>query len=88
MAAEPKRRKIDHPPSRWIATPYASKEKRTAKSLPVAQTDEINFRIQQAKSFAIAQAQQEGCTGSFRVFDSPFRNFFVPVVPTRAELAD
>lgn len=56
--------------------------------IPLAQTDKINFRIQQAKNFAVAQAQQEGCTGSYQVFDSPFGNFFVPVVPTRAELAD
>lgn len=55
--------------------------------VPVAQADKINYRIQQAKKFAIAQAQQEGCTGNFRVFDSPFGNFFVPVVPTQAELA-
>lgn len=53
----------------------------------MAQTSEINVRIQQAKNFAVAQAQQEGCTGNFKIFDSPFGNFLVPVIPTRKELA-
>lgn len=55
--------------------------------VPVAQIGSTNFRIQQAKHFAIAQAQQDGCTGNFRIFDSPFGNYFVPVVPTRKDLA-
>lgn len=55
--------------------------------VPVDQTSEMNARIQQAKSFAVVQAQQEGCTANFRIFDSPFGNFLVPVVPTPRELA-
>lgn len=54
--------------------------------VPVAQSSSITLKIQQAKNFAVAQAQQEGCTGNYRVFDSPFGNFLVPVIPTRAEL--
>ncbi|ESR41142.1 hypothetical protein CICLE_v10027258mg, partial [Citrus x clementina] len=55
--------------------------------VPVAQTSEINVRIQQAKNFTVAQAQQEGCTGNFKIFYSPFGNFLVPVIPTSKELA-
>ena len=46
----------------------------------------VDPRIQQAKNNAVAQAQQDGTKGNFRIFDSPFGNFMVPVVPTRAEL--
>ncbi|KAH9649082.1 hypothetical protein KPL70_025845 [Citrus sinensis] len=73
-APEPKRRKINQPPP-----PHTI--------VPVAQTSEINVRIQKAKNFAVAQAQQEGCTGNFKIFDSPFGNFLMPVIPTRKELA-
>lgn len=51
------------------------------------QTGGIHFTIQQAKYFAATEARQDGCTGNYRMFDSPFGNFLVPVVPTRAELA-
>ncbi|GMN50643.1 hypothetical protein TIFTF001_019801 [Ficus carica] len=68
-----------------VASP-TSKEERVDKPVPVAQIGSTNFRIQQAKHFAIAQAQQDGCTGNFRIFDSPFGNYFVPVVPTRKDL--
>ncbi|XVF34929.1 hypothetical protein REPUB_Repub18cG0100600 [Reevesia pubescens] len=50
------------------------------------QTSSISFKNQQAKNFAVAQAQQDGCTGNFKIFDSEFGNFLVPVVPSRAEL--
>ncbi|KAL1555005.1 hypothetical protein AAHA92_15494 [Salvia divinorum] len=46
----------------------------------------VSLRIQQARDHAVAQAQQDGCTGNFRVFNSPFGNYLVPVIPTRAEL--
>jgi hypothetical protein len=52
----------------------------------VAQTSGVNLTIQQAKNIAVTEAQQDGCTGNFRIFDSPFGNFLVPVVPTHAEL--
>ncbi|EXC28699.1 hypothetical protein L484_006995 [Morus notabilis] len=82
--SEPKRRKIKQPPRR-IITP-AGKEEKVDKSVPVAQIGNINLRIQQAKNFAIAQAQQDGCTGNFKIFDSPFGNYFVPVIPSRNDL--
>lgn len=50
------------------------------------QNANVSLRIQQARNYAVAQAQQDGCTGNFRVFDSPFGNYLVPVIPTRAEL--
>ncbi|KAI5662744.1 hypothetical protein M9H77_22067 [Catharanthus roseus] len=56
--------------------------------VPLVQTIATDPRIQQAKNLAVAQAQQEGCTGNYRVFDSAFGNFLVPVVPTRAELRE
>lgn len=49
----------------------------------VGRTD---LNVQQAKNLAVAQAQQEGCTGNFRSFDSQFGNFLVPVIPTEADL--
>lgn len=87
MSFEPKRRKIDgEPPRRAIIPP--PKRKATTSSVVIAeQTSSFtNLRLQQAKNSALAQAQQDGCTGNFRIFDSPFGNFLVPVVPTRAEL--
>lgn len=44
--------------------------------------------IQQGRDFAVAQAQQDGVLGNFKIFDSPFGNFLVPVIPTSKELAD
>ncbi|KAJ0090724.1 hypothetical protein Patl1_13357 [Pistacia atlantica] len=92
MAPEPKRRRIKQPPSRRpVSSPTAEKPGDATSmshlTVPAAQTSEINFRIQQAKNFAVAQAQQEGSTANFRIFDSPFGNFLVPVIPTRKELA-
>ncbi|PWA70934.1 hypothetical protein CTI12_AA260290 [Artemisia annua] len=46
----------------------------------------VDPRIQQAKNNAVAQVQQDGTKGNFRIFDSPFGNFMVPVVLTCAEL--
>ncbi|MBA0661687.1 hypothetical protein Goklo_005961 [Gossypium klotzschianum] len=74
-----------------VASP-ASKTLKDAKPtsssrIPGVQTSDINsFRIQQDKNFAVAQAQQDGCTGNFMKFDSWYGNFLVPVVPSRAEL--
>ncbi|XP_057967362.1 uncharacterized protein LOC131157319 isoform X2 [Malania oleifera] len=64
-----------------VATPVNS------SAPPAAQASRVDLQIQQAKKHAVSQAQQERSTGSFRIFDSPFGNFLVPVVPTRAELA-
>lgn len=54
----------------------------------MARTSGVNLANQQAKNVAVTQAQQDGCTGQFRIFDSPFGNFLVPVIPTPAELAE
>lgn len=51
-----------------------------------AQTSTIDIRIQQARNSAVAQARQDGCTGNFRIFDSPYGNYLVPVIPTLADL--
>lgn len=56
--------------------------------IPMARTSGVNLANQQAKNVAVTQAQQDGCTGQFRIFDSPFGNFLVPVIPTPAELAE
>ncbi|MFQ6642595.1 hypothetical protein Gotur_017935 [Gossypium turneri] len=75
---------------RTVASP-ASKTLKDAKPtsssrITGVQTSDINsFRIQQDKNFAVAQAQQDGCTGNFMKFDSWYGNFLVPVVPSRAE---
>ncbi|KAJ7969531.1 tRNA-2-methylthio-N(6)-dimethylallyladenosine synthase [Quillaja saponaria] len=77
-------------PNNRVASPDAKKDtvaiSASSSKVPVVQTNEVNFRIQQARNFAVAQAQQDGCTGNYRIFDSPFGNFLVPVLPTRAEL--
>ncbi|KAL2479891.1 Uncharacterized protein Adt_32857 [Abeliophyllum distichum] len=89
----PKRKKLDGPSShRPIDSPS---EKRDVVSTPVnkswvaeGQTSSINIRIQQARDSAVAQAQQDGCTGNFRIFDSPYGNYLVPVIPTLADLGE
>ncbi|EOY30638.1 hypothetical protein QUC31_020174 [Theobroma cacao] len=88
---EPKRRKVHKPPPRrTVSSPASSKAKDATSpsslTVPWAQTSGINFRIQQAKNFAVAQAQQDGCTGNYKNFDSQYGNFLIPVVPSRAEL--
>lgn len=54
--------------------------------VPESPAVQVDSRVQQAKKFAVAQAQQEGCLGNYRSFDSPFGNYLVPVIPTRADL--
>lgn len=82
MSSEPKRRKIDgEPPAPVARSAFIQPPKRRATDSTSAQTSLIHDR-----NAAVAQAQQDGWTGSFRIFDSPFRNFLVPVIPTPAEL--
>ncbi|KGN60575.1 hypothetical protein Csa_019185 [Cucumis sativus] len=52
-------------------------------TFPVASGSE--FRMLQDKSSAIAEAKQDGCTGNFKVLDSPFGNFLLPVIPSSTE---
>ncbi|KAG9449077.1 hypothetical protein H6P81_009042 [Aristolochia fimbriata] len=46
----------------------------------------VDSKVQQAKIFAVAQAQRDGCTGNFRSFNSHFGNYLLPVIPTLADL--
>lgn len=39
----------------------------------------------QAMRLAVAEAKRDHWLGSFKSFESPFGNFIVPVVPTRAD---
>ncbi|KAK2987982.1 hypothetical protein RJ640_011245 [Escallonia rubra] len=52
----------------------------------VIQSSGVHPAVQQDRDFAVAQAQREGCTGNFKIFDSPFWNFLLPVIPARAKL--
>ncbi|PIN00729.1 hypothetical protein CDL12_26767 [Handroanthus impetiginosus] len=92
----PKRAKVDAAPSSSssLHTPAVSQSDRrdvvmaliNKSTVHETQTSSVNLRIQQERNAAVAQAQQEGCTGNFRIFDSPYGNYLVPVIPTRAEL--
>ncbi|XP_074569033.1 uncharacterized protein LOC141825552 [Curcuma longa] len=89
MASLPKRRKLEggkgNVPSVAVndstsASSISSTEPTTSLQL------EVKIQIQQAKKFAVSQVQQERCLGNYRSFDSPFGNYIVPVIPTRADL--
>ncbi|KAH6761751.1 hypothetical protein C2S52_019184 [Perilla frutescens var. hirtella] len=92
----PKRKKVDPPipSSSFLCSPgvpltvIRDAELNTIRKAMVPETQNAHVvqRIQQAKSYAVAQAQQDGSTANFKIFDSPFGNFMVPVIPTRAEL--
>ncbi|KAH0970565.1 hypothetical protein GBA52_022721 [Prunus armeniaca] len=94
--APPRRRKAAEPLSGSgvnVAAPVEKKSRVGATSVTTVQEAQtissgINLRVQQAKNAAVAQAQQDGATGNFRIFDSPFGNYLVPVVPTSKELSD
>ncbi|KAM7515471.1 hypothetical protein LguiA_005054 [Lonicera macranthoides] len=86
MGPEPefKRRKLA-PLRRPAPSPAAKKD--TALPLMNRQmANEAQMRIQEAKNQAVKQAQQDCCTGNFKIFDSPFGNYFLPVIPSPAEL--
>lgn len=53
----------------------------------VGQNEDIKLRVLQARNHAVAQARQDGCTANFRIFDSPFGNYLLPVIPTRRDLS-
>ncbi|XP_020098272.1 uncharacterized protein LOC109717037 [Ananas comosus] len=87
MESAPKKRKIEPnrnnssqtPVDKIVTSPHHS-------SVPESPAVQVDSRVQQAKKFAVAQAQLEGCLGNYRSFDSPFGNYLVPVIPTRADL--
>ncbi|KAK9059477.1 hypothetical protein SSX86_020179 [Deinandra increscens subsp. villosa] len=81
MEPETKKRKVFRPPPRRLVISSEFFSVNVAQPAVV-----VDLRIQQAKNHAIAQAQQDGSKANFRIFDSPFGNFLVPAVPTRAEL--
>ncbi|KAK1377663.1 SOSS complex subunit C [Heracleum sosnowskyi] len=101
MAGESKKRKLDHTPFRRTASSSAEKQvtfapppRRPAATVvqnrgidPKIQHRGIDPKIQQAKDCAVTEAQQDACMANFKIFDSPFGNFLVPVIPTRAELS-
>ncbi|KAG7030460.1 hypothetical protein SDJN02_08807, partial [Cucurbita argyrosperma subsp. argyrosperma] len=86
-----KRRKIDHTPSRRILSSVGVERQGISVSTkgsicPVSSGSE--FRILQDKSSAVAEAKQDCCTGNFKILDSPFGNFLLPVIPSPAELVE
>ncbi|KAG9443212.1 hypothetical protein H6P81_019066 [Aristolochia fimbriata] len=46
----------------------------------------VDSKVQQAKIFAVAQAQRDGCKGNFRSFNSHFGSYLLPIIPTLADL--
>ncbi|KAJ4950578.1 hypothetical protein NE237_027410 [Protea cynaroides] len=97
MAPKPKKRRTEQGRPRngdSLHFPRSSPDARTDKATtplqssasPKIHAGAMYLKIQQAKKNAVAQAQQEGCTGNFRSFDSPFGNFLLPVIPTLADL--
>ncbi|XP_038981307.1 uncharacterized protein LOC120110436 isoform X4 [Phoenix dactylifera] len=78
MTSAPKKRKLEpsgNAPSRVVVD-----------KIPETPIIGLDLKVQQAKKFAVTQAQQEGCLGNYRSFDSPFGNYLVPVIPTHADL--
>ncbi|XP_030465127.1 uncharacterized protein LOC115684520 [Syzygium oleosum] len=74
--------------ARNLSLPQANEERaeKCTTQISIASSSGMNMKIEQAKRFAVAQAQRDGSTGNYRIFDSPYGNFLVPVVPTRADL--
>lgn len=92
MSFEQKRKKIDgeappppppHPPARRAFIQPPKRRATDTTAVVIAQTSSVI----QERDAAVAQARQDKTTGNFRIFDSPFRNFLVPVIPTLADLA-
>ncbi|CAA0840433.1 Unknown protein [Striga hermonthica] len=91
----PKRKKVDPELSSStshgesiVNLPSGNRDEGTRKEAVVHETrmSEALLKIQQARNYAVAQAQQDCCAGNFRIFDSPFGNYLVPVIPSRSEL--
>ncbi|ONK69793.1 uncharacterized protein A4U43_C05F26790 [Asparagus officinalis] len=85
----PKRRKIEAKDRRTLPSQAATDKGKTTlhnTSVPTEQARVKDLKIQQAKMYAVTQAQHEGWLGNFRGFDSPFGNYLVPVIPTHADL--
>ncbi|KAE9600345.1 hypothetical protein Lal_00046308 [Lupinus albus] len=84
MTFEAKRRKIDES---FYPGILVSSNTKNGIAIASSNGSSVSATIQQAKKyFAATEAQKDGCTWNYRIFDSAFGNFLVPVVPTRAEL--
>ncbi|TQE02366.1 hypothetical protein C1H46_012005 [Malus baccata] len=88
MAAQPRWRKADEPSSFSgikVLPPVENKSRvgTSVTTVPESQSTSagLNLRIVQAKNAAVAQAQKDGATGSYRIFDSPFKDYLVRVNP-------
>ncbi|KAM3249877.1 hypothetical protein P3L10_011647 [Capsicum annuum] len=87
MSFEQKRKTIDgdEPPSPGRREFIQPPKKRTTDTTSVIATTQTSSLIKE-RDVALTQAKLDKATGNFRVFDSPFRNFLVPVIPTLADL--
>lgn len=87
----PKRKKLDPQTSFSPGAPYTEIRDAEFNALRKSMVHEspsatMSVRIQQARNYAVAEARQDGCTANYKVFDSPFGNYLVPITPTRAQL--
>ncbi|KAK3439085.1 hypothetical protein EUGRSUZ_C03726 [Eucalyptus grandis] len=75
--SEPKKRKLNPPPRRNLSSPHANEERagKSTTQSSIGSSGGMNMKIEQAKRFAVTQAQRDGCTGNYRIFDSPYGNF-------------
>ncbi|KAK9705913.1 hypothetical protein RND81_07G091500 [Saponaria officinalis] len=87
MASEFNKRKINPPQRPRGVSPTPTVKDVLSRPEEIPMVCGAPVAMEQAKNYAIAQAQQDGCTANFRIFDSPFGNFLIPVIPTRAELS-
>ncbi|PHT39435.1 putative GTP-binding protein OBGM, mitochondrial [Capsicum baccatum] len=91
MSFEEKRKRIDgdedehQPPCPGRREFIQPPKKRTTDTTSVIATTQTSSLIKE-RDVALTQAKLDKATGNFRVFDSPFRNFLVPVIPTLADL--
>ncbi|CAI0628600.1 unnamed protein product [Linum tenue] len=95
MEPEKKKRKFKPPPHKSktaasSAGPKTAAEEaatiRSGSGVGISSSSRVDPWIEQGKTMAVSQAQKDGCTGNYRIMDSPFGNFLLPVLPTRAEL--
>ncbi|XP_031385915.1 uncharacterized protein LOC116199617 isoform X2 [Punica granatum] len=82
MEIEPKRRKLESPSNRGVplisqANKEAAGKASDGSSVWQPPSGEAHMRIQQAKNFAVIQAQQDGSKGNYRIFDSPFGSLHI-----------
>lgn len=71
---------------KFKAPPNRKKVEGPESMPPQIQSSNVDLRIKQAMNHAVAEANQDACTGNFKAFQSPFGNYLVPVIPTRAKL--